>query len=251
MFGGDDPFDSRCVISMAEKNSMKYLITICFAFAIGYLDAQKEHLEYALIDDTDPTGWLYTSPKAEPGVRGRQYLFEQWKLAKIVLGNGDVKADIFVNYNLENQILEISTQDGIKVVPPGLVKYFHFEDEGMTRTFMHASYANLGCLQMLEGYHELLHDVGDLQLVVCRRMEKKDPMYNEKLGIGDNNIRLVTKEDVWLATGKRCTELKGSGSKREKQLVQVLRNSRIRKIVEKENLNLKRPSDLAKLMAAL
>ena len=213
--------------------------------------AQKEHLEYALIDDTDPTGWLYTSPKAEPGVRGRQYLFETWQLSNLVLSNGDVKKDIYVNYNLESQTLEISTQDGIKVVPGGLVKYFHFKDQGTNRSFMHASHSLLKCLQMLEGYHELLHDEDEVQLVISRRMEKKDPMYNEKLGIGDNNIRLITKEDVWLASGKKCTELKGPGGKREKQLVQVLRNSRISKIVDKEKLNLKRAEDLVKLMQAL
>ena len=50
---------------------------------------------------------------------------------------------------------------------------------------------------------------------------------------------------------KAAWRLRGSGSKREKQLVQALRNSRIRKIVEREKLNLKRTEDLAKLMTAL
>ena len=232
---------------------MKWLgyVCVCFIFSIDLLSAQKEHLEYSLIDDTDPTGWLYTSPKAEPGVRGRQYLFEAWQLSDLVLSNNDVKEDIYVNYNLENQTLEISAQDGIKVVPEGLVVKFSFVEGGKRRTFMYASYAQLKCIKVIEGYHEVLHDGDGLQLVVCRRMQKKDPIYNEKLAVGDNNIRLITKENVWLASGKKCTELKGSGSKREKQLMQALRNSRISKIVDKENLNLKRPEDLAILMQAL
>ena len=109
---------------------MKYFTIVFLIFSQINLSAQKEHLEYSLIDDTDPTGWLYTSPKAEPGVRGRQYLFEPWKLADIELSNGDAKEDLYLNYNLETQTLEISIQDGIKVVPGGLVNHFYFVDNG-------------------------------------------------------------------------------------------------------------------------
>lgn len=213
--------------------------------------AQKEHLEYALIDDTDPTGWIYTSPKAEPGVRGRQYLFMEWKLANLTLSNDDVKSSIYSNYNLESQTLEISTQYGIKLIPAGLVKEFNFKEVEGARRFTYTPNIEGDCRESHGNYFEVFYEGPSRSLVQSYELVKKDPIYNEKLGIGDNNVRLILEDHLYLITEKTCAEIKGSAGRRAQQLGKILRNSRIETLAKKNNLKIKDPRDLALLLKHL
>ncbi len=222
-----------------------YLVAICLSLD---LSGQKEHLEYALIDNTDPTGWIYVSPDTEPGIRGNQYFFEKWQLSDLVLSNGDVKENIYLNYNLEDQSLEISTQQGIKIVPAGLIKSFRYQQESGQKIFTHHSFSDLPCLRKVVGYHEELFKDDQVDVHLSHSLERKDPTYNEKLGIGDNNIRWINKEQVWLNTRQTCHLISGSKSKREKIIAKAMRNSRISEIVQNEKLNLKRSKDIATLI---
>ena len=216
------------------------------------LPAQRENLKYALIDNTDPTRWIYVSPEEKPGIRGSQYLFDDWINATLELSNGDEKENLYVNYNLENQNLEISTQDGIKVVPEGLIRHFTYAAGEHIRTFINAAdMAATGCTFSGHGYLEILYYSEDQLLLHSFTFERKKPSYNERLGLGDDNEKLIHKMHLWLVQAKQCTELTGSAKRRRKQLSKALRTSRVEVTTKEHKLNLKKAEDVVTLLQLL
>lgn len=75
------------------KKSTWFIIWILPALVL----AQKENLKPTLIDNTDRPGWIYVSPSNQPGIRGDQYLFTEWKLARVEFKDEVVSEVLLVN----------------------------------------------------------------------------------------------------------------------------------------------------------
>ncbi len=206
--------------------------------------AQKENLKPTLIDNTDRTGWIYVSPENQPGIRGDQYLFAEWKLARVVFKDEIVRENLMVNYNLENEQLEISTTEGIKLVPDGFI--LSWEVDGKTFVSLHNFTER--CFNVERKYAEVLSDGHDMVLLKVFEFSRRNPAYNEKLGIGDNNYRMIKSEELFLLKKGKCQEISGSASRREKILSNFLKNQRIPKLIDQYNLNIRDEADLISLL---
>ncbi len=221
-----------------------YILFFSLAFIV--LEAQEEHLKPTIFDNTDPTRWLYVPPAPEPGVRGDQYLFETWKKVELVFAGGQSRNDLYVNLDLETQKLEISTEEGIKVIPNGMINNFWYLENGDSTHFVSANRMDL-CSSRDVGYVEVKYASEETQLMVVHTLDVKKPSYNERLGIGDNNIKRYKERSYLVLRNKRCTTLSGSNKKIQKQLVDVLRNKRVNSLVDKNDLKLKDEEDLTRL----
>ena len=222
-----------------------YLLICIFSSVI--LKAQEEHLKPAIIDNTDPTRWLYVSPAPEPGIRGDQYLFETWKKVELVFAGGHSRNDLYVNLDLENQHLEISTEEGIKVIPNGMVHNFWYSEQGDTIQFVSTNKMDLNCTSEGVAYVEVKYASETTQLLILHSLDVKKPSYNERLGIGDNNIKRYKESHFAVIRNNSCTLLSGGSKKIQKQLVDTLRNKRVNNLVDRNNLKLKDEEDLTRL----
>lgn len=227
---------------------MRRLIYILF-FSLTFivLDAQEEHLKPTIFDNTDPTRWLYVPPAPEPGIRGDQYLFETWKKVELVFAGGQSRNDLYVNLDLETQKLEISTEEGIKVIPNGMVKSFWYLESRDTVHFVGANRMDLSCAAAEVGYVEVKYASEETQLLVLHTLDVKKPSYNQRLGIGDNNIKRYKEQSYLVLREEKCATLSGSNKRIQKQLVDVLRNKRVNSLVDKNDLKLKDEKDLTRL----
>jgi hypothetical protein len=230
---------------------MKVLLFLTLNLAAFLVAAQEEHLKPTLIDNTDPSRWIYESPVQQPGIRGDQYLFDIWKIAKITFKNDVVKDGFLVNYNLEDQELEISTTEGIKILPKGFIKQWTISDGLQQRSFQAVSTLGSACLPAEKTYGEILSKTDGLTLIKIQDFTKKNPTYNERLGIGDNNYRILKADHFYILQGDQCTEIAGGAGKREKTLVAFLRSHSIEKIIDDQDLNIKDESDLIVLIQDL
>lgn len=208
------------------------------------LQAQKEHLKPTLIDNTDKTGWIYLNPEEEPGLRGDYYLFSQWKTARVVFENELVKEGLLVNYNLLEDALEIATNEGVKIVPEGYVLTWEVDN----RTYVSLASFKDPCLPVQKDYAEILCDRDGLLLLRIHEVEQKNPSYHEKLGIGDDNYRMIKSEKIFLLYRGQCREIIGNASKRKRLINELLDDRQISKIIDQQDLNLKEESDLIRLL---
>jgi hypothetical protein len=94
----------------------------------------------------------------------------------------------------------------------------------------------------------MLVDNNNAMLLKATDLKKRNPSYNEKLGIGDNNYRYMKSNRLLILKNNKCEEVSGSTSKREKLLIDFFQNQRITRIIEEQNLDLKSEEDLIKLI---
>lgn len=226
---------------------MRTITFFVFCLVPVCLQAQKEHLKPTLIDNTDKTGWIYLNPEKEPGLRGDYYLFSQWQTARVVFRNELVKEGLLVNYNLLEDALEIATNEGVKVVPEGYVLTWDVDN----RTYVSLASFKDPCLPAQKDYAEILSDRHDLILLKIHGIERKNPSYNEKLGIGDDNYRMIKSENIFLLYRGQCREIIGNASKRKRLILELLDNRQIAEIIHQQDLNLKDESDLIRLLAQI
>lgn len=219
-----------------------WILIICF-FPLVVL-SQEENLKPTIIDNTDPSRWIYVSPEEQPGLRGDQYLFDDWQIATLTFKENVVKEGLLVNLNLEDDELEIATTEGIKIVPKGFITSWKVKDH----LFVSLYGSNDKCLESDKSYAEILSENDDLVLLKIQDLEKRNPAYNEKLGIGDNNYRYLREDKLILLNDGKCLEITGGSGKREKSLVQFLRNQSISKLIKENDLNLKDEKDLVRLI---
>ncbi len=227
---------------------MRSKLFIIALFSATILMGQEEHLKYNLIDNTDPGRWIFISPDEPPGVRGNNYLFDEWLSANLALNNGSLH-ECFLNYDIQEQNLEVLTQEGVKVVPVTLVDSFLCIDQaGNRQVFWPRHKLDLVCILSQLNYLQLLFDGDKVRLWSGFEIIKKDPFYNEKLDVGDNNVKLIEQEHLFAEREGKCILLAGSAKKRVKTLNQFLRSSRIDKLVKDHGLNLKKTEDLVQLL---
>lgn len=226
---------------------MKHLVAIGLIIFSNVLTAQQENLKPTLIDNTDPTRWVYIAPAADPGLVGDQYFFKDWQVAKIVFRKGVVKDGLLVNYNLEEEELEIATSEGLKIFPAGSILSWEADDKQFRSFF---DFGNT-CIPEGKKYAQVLSDSNAILLLKVTDLKKRNPSYNEKLGIGDNNYRYMKSTRLVILKNGQCEEISGSASKREKLFIDFFGNQRITKIMDEQNLDLKSEEDLIRLIDQL
>ena len=82
-------------------------------------------------------------------------------------------------------------------------------------------------------------------------LKKRNPSYNEKLGIGDNNYRYIKSDRLLLIKNSRCEEIIGSNSKREKLFIDFFGNRHVTKIISEQKLDMKSDDHIIKLLEQL
>lgn len=130
------------------------------------------------------------------------------------------------------------------MVPDGFI--VSWEVDGKTFVSLHNFTER--CFNAERKYAEVLRDGHEMVLLKVFEFFRRNPAYNEKLGIGDNNYRIIKSEELFLLNKGKCQEISGSALRREKILSNFLKNPRIPKLIGQHNLNIREETDLIALL---
>lgn len=226
--------------------NLGFIPTICLTVFSLSLSAQKEHQEVMLLDPTDPAKWIYESPTTIPGQVGNEYLFEKWEVGTVVFRNKIKREDLYLNYNLERQELEILTDQGVKIAPHQIID--HWTIQSGERTFIPVEAHNL-LEEKGSSFLEILYgDINGVSLMIEHSIYSRKPTYNSQLGLGDNNYRLFPQKRTYLNYKNKRVELPKSAKKREKEISSLLRSNQISKLCKSHKLHLQEEEDLVQLL---
>jgi hypothetical protein len=146
---------------------------------------------------------LYGIPM-EPGiVIGDNYLDKKWNTATILLYQSETMIEGYpVKYDVKNDLLEIQSRSGIKVLEVKKIKNLVWVDSITTQPhyFVNGAeyrYENSKLLGLLE----VIVD-GDTPLLKRSELNTKKPTYNAALDVGSKDTKIYFKDVFLYARGK-------------------------------------------------
>jgi hypothetical protein len=132
---------------------------------------------------------------------GSYYLFDDWTIGNINLRSGANISDHWINYNSENDMLEIKTKEKVKVVPLLRIDHFIVEEEHAgERLFMPCRSFILEEEVPLAGLCEII-DTGYYGLLVRYSPEIKEATYVPALDMGKKEEEIIIKKNYFLLFG--------------------------------------------------
>lgn len=171
------------------------------------------------------TDLLYGIPM-EPGiVIGDNYLDKKWNTANILLYQSETMIEGYpVKYDVKNDLLEIQSRSGIKVLEGKKIKNLVWVDSitSQPHYFVNGAEYRYGNSKLL-GLIEVIVD-GAIPLLKRSELNVKKPNYNAALDVGSKDTKIYfkdvflfardkelfvikNKEDVLNAAGDRSTEV--------------------------------------------
>lgn len=137
------------------------------------------------------TGDFYPMREYVPAVIGTEYLLDTWSGGTIYFRSGLKQENMKVNYNLKNDVLEIYTDEEIKVCDTNLLKGFKLNDG---RVFVNNRSLDKG---LGFGVSELLFK-NKVTLVNRRSVEIQEPNYVKTHDVGEKDKKIVHKNHYYL-----------------------------------------------------
>ena len=188
---------------------------------------------------------LFGIPLPPGEVIGNTYLDLKWNKSRIMFyENEKIIEGLPVKYNIKEELLEIKTKYGVKVLEAARVKSFMWADSLLTleHYFINGKeYKQNG--SPLSGFLEVLSE-GSIPLLKRTAIIQKDPNYIAALDVGSTDTKLIKKETFYFAKG---TDLKKIGTK--KSLLQAFgeHSTAVEQYIKENKLDLDRQNDLAKI----
>ncbi len=190
---------------------------------------------------------LYGIPRTDGKVEGDNYLDTTFVNCSILLFNDAKPYDnVMARFDVRNNVLEIFTPTGIRLVDGIRVKFFTLITPLKTdgTIFMNA-YNFRENSDNLKGFFELVAD-GKASLLIYHKAWVKKASYNEALGVGDINTKIIKEQTFYLA---KVDEAKKIGSSK-KNLIEAMNDHRpeIEKFLKDGDYSLKSKADLVTIL---
>ena len=194
-----------------------------------------------------PAGTVAQFGAVEKTPRGSKYLYNDWRMASIEVKSGAIIKNCPVNIDLMNRQLEVNTDIGVRIVPLNAVKTVRVGDEnsGDYQIFVNErDYANNDVAMLSELVVE-----GEVSLLKRYYIYIKEPAYNQALDMGSNEIKFITKHDIFITDKDTFIEI----PKSKEKFAQLFGENakRVGSFMRENNLKLKGVKDLVKIVAFL
>jgi hypothetical protein len=169
-----------------------------FLFIVFYHPAYNQGISSILDKTTNPGEALVEFDNRSYSIEGSYYIFEDWQMGNINLKSGINIPDQWINYNSENDMLEVKLDNQVKVVP--LLKIDQFilkgQDSG-ERLFLPCSKYLLENDVPLVGLCEVL-DTNYFGLIYRYSSDIKEATYVPELDMGKKEDEIVIKKKAYL-----------------------------------------------------
>ena len=225
---------------------MKGYLTLIFLFTFHLAFSQGPTL---LDKSANPGETIVEFDYRTYEVIGSYYLFDDWQMGDVELYTGTSIHDQWINYNTENDMLEIKTEDQVKVVP--VQKIYRFIVKGQNdgdRTFIPCQYYVLEEEVPLVGMCEAI-DSGYYGLLIKYSSDVKEATYVPALDMGKKEEEITITKKYYLTFGSNVSPIP-----RKKQLFISLYkpyNSELVSFMKEHKLNHKKELDLRMILSYL
>ena len=188
-------------------------------------------------------------PLKPPGTEGTVYLNEEWRDARIFLMprpglSSEVVLEVPIKLDLKANLIEINSDQGIKILKGAGVCRFEWTDQGTRKDGVFRNCADFKFEnEPLQGFCQILSD-GKMTLVVNHYIEVLKASYNVALDVGNSNNTLLKKERLYLVIDEKLIEAdKGS-------LISHMadKEDKVKAYTKKKRLKLKRKDDIRELV---
>ncbi len=182
----------------------------------------------------------YKTKTAE--TKGVYFYNKEWQDADIIMFSGDKLENFPVRYNLGKNILEIKSEDIVKVISIGQIKEIHFHDkfknEILKNTVLYKNNEGVGFFTVLSEGNKILLKKTYLEVI--------EPNYVNALDVGEQERKIVQRAKYYIAD--RDNEV--IQIKKNKRFVLKLLNDRaedIKKYMSQNKLSVKNENDLIEI----
>jgi len=192
-------------------------------------------------ENVNPGALLDEIPLKPLETTGSVYLNDKWELGNVQLKNGLAIENYPLKYDLENDQMEIKTDEGIKILYSWKIDEFKFLDRGEVFT-------NVDNFENSTEYEGFFLVMSSGQASVLKYFESRliPANYVPTTDTGRKYDKIVKEEKYMISIGDVVYELSGKGKKD----IGIFRRhaEEISEFVEKEDISFKKESDLVNLM---
>ena len=217
-------------------------------FLLGFCTSgfsQIEEIEGRLLRPTHPGGIVEISELPPPKVIGSNYIYDAWKLGSVTLSDNKSIENIPLKYDLKQNILEVSTDSGIKVIYSERIDFFEWlTDNGTKEVFANAELFKCD-VDLPTGFFEIIFE-GKLILAAKKQVEYVSPHYNQALDAGNPDGRLITSE-TFFYIDERNNALQLPKRKKEFYTIFGTHAQEITTYMKSNNFGIKNRYDLKKI----
>ncbi len=178
-----------------------------------------------------------------PEVIGDVYLDSEWKVGNVLMFQDNMTIEDYpLRYDLYNDMLEIDTDEGVKVLEAHRIKSFAWRDSNGKPVYYLGSRNYRSETEELNGFFEIMAD-GEVPLLRKTNIRVKEPDYYEGIDIGSRDYEIQKSDEYYYAIGRVVYELKRS----KKGVLEAFadREDEMSAFFKKENIVFKKDGDLA------
>ena len=172
------------------------------------------------------------------------YLMDSWNLGTIYLKTNQTIKGYKLNYDLENDVVEIETKEGIKLLPGNRVKQFKLRHPAQpdSMEFVNGDAYKFDNIYNI-GFYEVLKTGPKMQVFKKTDVEIIRANFNTITNTGSKTDKVTKKEKVYLAKDNKVMLIKGNDFEVFGSKADVME-----KYAKENKLKLKNPEDAAKLV---
>jgi hypothetical protein len=234
-------------------NMMKTRLSVCVIAIVGAISVTNKTCGQAVVGgnqakamdmNTIPLGTISTFGFPEKVVTGSKYLFKEWRFGTMKVDAKEIK-NIPMNIDVQNGVVEINTDRGIRVVPVHSVGSLTFmsANGNYEQSFVNVKqYA--GEKVYVAGLFEVL--VSDtITLLKHSYLVQKEGSYNAALDMGNNETKFMIKDRFFLHTaGGKIVEVPAN-KKKFLDYFHGEKQDKVEAFIKENKLNVKSQVDLA------
>lgn len=177
------------------------------------------------------------------------YLNEEWSAGEITLQGGQVIKNYPMRYDLLNNLMEIKTENQVKVLQGFKIDSFSFTSLLGTRD-LYVTEIKAKDGTPVKGVFELVEDGKEWDLLSKVTIKILPPNYNKVLDAGSQEEKKVLKHDYYFYDGQTMVEVGRSKKKFANQFAAPLQE-KVLSCIKKDKLSLKKEEDLLQINKCL
>jgi len=170
------------------------LIVLAVSFSIIYTNiqclAQVEEADQTLIFQPYADGMIETKSLPPATIEGNFYIEDSWQVGDIMLKDRQTLTQTPLKYDLEHNVMEIYTKQGVKILYSDKINQFSWVNtSGLTQRYVNTDRFSAEDI-VLSGFFEIITE-GKFTLVSKNNIEYIEPNYSEMHDAGNINGRYV------------------------------------------------------------
>ena len=142
-----------------------------------------------------------------PEVIGDYYLDTSWKEGNVLLFQDNMTIEGYpLKYDIYNDMLEIDTEEGVKVLEGYRIKSFVWRKDNGKPTYFLSARNYRSETEEITGFFEVLVD-GEVPLFSKVDVRIKEPHYYEGIDVGSRDYEILKDQTYYYASGRVVTPL--------------------------------------------